>query len=165
MAHFLYDSTIISEYRSNCIRLLSALLIGSVFGALCAKLQSAAFFVTDPALRQTSLLLILFRAFPFPGLLYAAYLLRRSLFFYALFFLKGAFSAFTLCAFAAQGVSMLCPILPILLLPSCLTLPCAFWAGSVWLQNIEDSSFSRLPLILLLLFTLLGALVQSFLLR
>lgn len=130
MAHFVHASAVFSEHRASCLRLLAALLVGSVVGALCARLQSAAFSVPAFTLRQFDFFPSLLRAMLFPGLLVVAFLLRRRFLFYVLFFSKGFFLAYVLCAFALRDAEQLPSLLPVLILRALLPLPAHFLVGS-----------------------------------
>ena len=112
MAHLLQVLSSFRVPRRESFQLLASLLIGSLFGALCAKTQTVAFSVPRLGLEQASEFSILFRAFVFPCFLAVPVLLRRKALFYVLFFLKGFFVSFTLCVFALQGLAFLRPVLP-----------------------------------------------------
>ena len=165
MAHLQHVLFCFRTHRREGFQLLTSLLIGSLFGALCAKTQTAAFFLPGHNLAQTSVISILLRSVLFPSLLVVSFLLRRRVLFFVLFFLKGFFVSLTLCAFASQGLDLLLPVLLTIVIQSLLSLPAQFFAVVVWLQNGDQYREKHLLFAPMLLFTLLGVLLQIILLR
>ena len=161
MAQFLLVSPDYRSERAACVRLLGVLFIGSLTGALWAKLLVHA--LSDPAFRsgQSSWLLIWLRADLFPCLLAVSFLLGRRPLFYILFFAKGALVCFTLCYFSMQGRDQLFFVMPTLCFSSLLPLPAQLWGASVWLQTRELRTRSLILLVPMLLLALLGALIQT----
>lgn len=160
MVHFLHVSSVFHADRRDCARLLTVLLIGSLMGALFAKLQSVTFLEYDHLSSQTSCFPIWLRVSLFPCLLAVSFLVRRSFLFYVLFFLKGLFVSFSLCLFAVYGVSQLVSVLPAFFL-SVLLLPVHFCATLFWLQAGENAGRGILFLLPVLLLSFLGALFQT----
>ena len=95
-------------------------------------------------------------------LLAVSFLLRRRTFCFLLFFLKGFAVSLTLCVFARCGAEQLVGILPTVLL-SVLLLPVQFFLGLYWLQDDGQSGKGILLLAPMLLLSLLGALLQTYL--
>ena len=160
MAQFLHVSWTFHANRQALYRLLTDMLIGSLCGALCAKLHAPGLSAVDFGMKQTSWILIWLRSALFPCLMAVSFLLRRRYLFSILFFLKGAFAAYCLCAFALFGADRLLFALPALAFQSLLPLPLYFYAASVWLGEEDSSGRPLFFLAPMLLISLLGALIQ-----
>ncbi len=161
MAHFMHLTSPFRAVRRDCSLLLTLLMIGSLAGALLDKLQDPALSVPEHSV-QSSWVSIWLRVSLFPCLLAVSFLLRRRAFCFLLFFLKGFAVSLTLCVFARCGAEQLVGILPTVLL-SVLLLPVQFFLGLYWLQDDGQSGKGILLLAPMLLLSLLGALLQTYL--
>lgn len=161
MAHFLHVSSAFHANRQEVIRLLTCTLVGSLCGALCARLQASALTSVDFSVKQTSWVPILLRSLLFPSLMAVSFLLCRRYLFYLLFFLKGAFTAFLLCGFALCGADRLLEALPAVFFHSLFPLPVYFYAGSVWLESWDGSGRPLVLLLSMLFSTCVGSLLQA----
>ncbi len=160
MAHFLLASGFFWSERSHCFRLLFFLLMGSVLGALCAKMQGVGFSFSEQEAFRPGVVSVLLRAFLFPCLMVVSYLIGRSFLFDLLFFGKGAFVAYPLCVCCVWNLPQLSSVLPALLFQTLLPLPVQFLCGSVWMAKEPKRRSSWLLLLPMMLFALAGVLVQ-----
>ena len=164
MAQFLHGSTVLQSNRRDCYRLMTFLLLGALLGSLTARFQFRTISCFRFEARQSAWILIWFRSSLFSCLLAVSFLLRRSILFDLLFFLKGAFVSFILCVFSHCGVNQLFPSLPPLVLQSVLPLPLQFHVASIWLRDAQRNAAGLVLLAPLLLLALLGALISTSLL-
>lgn len=139
--------------------MLCALILGSLAGALWASLAPAPVSAPDATAPAGSLLLIWLRCALFPCLLAGSMVFGNGSGIPVLFFLKGAFTAFTICAYAVQ-LPKLAGLLPTLLLETVLPLPWLLWLGAVWYRQAKLGQARLLLLIPALLLSLFLAVLK-----
>ena len=147
--------------RKNLQTIFLCALVGSLTGALCARLAGCAILEGDgcPAARG-SLPLSVLRLSLFPLMMTAALLLRRKWLFRLLFIGKGFAASYVLCVAAASGAGPLREILPGLLLETLLPLPGFFLLGALWYGQTREGAQRLWPLAPAFLPVLLGLLLE-----
>ena len=146
------------EIRFFCL----FLLLGSLLGALCEKLhngtQFSALYDSDSIFRSW------LRTAAFPLLLAVPLMLKNKIFYYLLFFCKGALIAYAICAIVGAGTSSRLSLLGALFLESVLPLPFFLLIASVWSGQIVDPRPSIWLLLPACFLPLIGILLKVLLL-
>ena len=139
--------------RETCMKLSLFLLLGSLFGALCAKWVIQSENVPLAALspdtwEPCSLVRSLLRSAVFPSLMSAALVLRSRGVFSLLFLAKGFFFSYLLCVLTISGSEVGHPFFMRLLTETVLPLPTLLYVGTVWSEDTRRGS-SHLVLLLI----------------
>ena len=154
--------------REFCVWLTGAILLGSVFGALCAKcldpdtIRRFQFFST-PTFSNVPLVRRVFRATLFPAFLSLLFVTRNRNGFFLLFFLKGFFLTVVLCgSISAESRRWLSQAA--ILLENIVSLPALLFIAAVWLGESTQQSQRLSLLIPAICFSILGTLFSALLL-
>ena len=161
MVQFRNRIRLLPESRRWTQRILFSLLLGSLLGALWARMQPGLTALDPEALGRVSPVRGFLRNALFPCLLAAALILRGRFLFCLLFFLKGVGVSFLLCASAAAGDDWLSAVLPTLILDTLLPLPLLLRMGAVWGEQAETGEASLWLLFPALLVGFLSALLRA----
>ena len=152
--------------RETVIKLCLLLLLGSVFGALCAKfvIQSEALSLaslSSSSIVRFSFLRSLLHCAVFPSLMSAALVVRSRGLISLLFFAKGFLFSYLLCVFAIGGVEVGRFFYTKLLMESVLPLPALLYVGTVWSEDTRRGSSHLLLLLLSICICFLSVAVES----
>ena len=154
--------------HETCMKLSLFLLLGSFFGALCAKeviINRNALFVafSQVAWEPCSLIRSLLRTAVFPSLMSAALVLRRRGFFSLLFLAKGFLFSYLLCVLTIGGAEVDSWFFHRLLTETVLPLPTLLYVGTVWSEDTRRGSSHLILLLVSFGICFLSALLASIL--